>query len=104
MMKKVAEPLVPAPAVPNRWRSDRVDGRSAGSLFELIRRQLAAHQGVRTRPQLLEAIRSDPQASERLGRTQGFGAVLSNMKSSGFVELENEIVRATGRRVGRRRP
>ena len=102
MMKRAAEPV--PPSVPNRWRSDRVDGRSVGSLFEFIRQQLSAHGGVRTRPQLLDAIRRDPQACERLGRTQGFAAVLSNMKSSGFVELEDDLVRATGRRVGRRRP
>lgn len=102
MMKRAAEPA--PPSVPNRWRSDRVDGRSVGSLFEFIRQQLAVHDGVRTRAQLLDAIGRHPQAAERLGRTRGFSAVLGNMKSSGFVELENEIVRATGRRVGRRRP
>ena len=100
-MKKAAEPA--PPSVPNRWRLDRVDGRSAGSLFEFIRRQLAGHEGVRTRAQLLDAIRRDPQASERLGRTRGFSAVLGNMKSSGFVVLENDLVRATARHVGRRR-
>lgn len=88
--------------MPNRWRSDRADGRSAGSLYEFIRRELAAHDGVRTRSELLEAIRRDPGASERLERTQGFVAVVGNMKSSGFVELDKDVVRATGRRVGRR--
>lgn len=90
-------------SLPNRWRPDRADGRSAGSLYEFIRRELAAHDGVRTRAQLLEAIRRDPRAAERLKRTQGFVAVLGNMKSSGFVELDKDVVRATGRRVGRRR-
>lgn len=90
-------------SVPNRWRADRVDGRSVGSLYEFIRRELAAHDGVRTRSQLLEAIRRDPQASGRLKQTKGFVAILGNMKSSGFVELDNDIVRATDRRVGRRR-
>jgi hypothetical protein len=28
--------------------------------------------------------------------------VLGNMKSSGFVELDHELVRATSRRLGRR--
>lgn len=89
--------------MPNRWRSDRADGRSAGSLYEFIRRELAAHDGVRTRSQLLEAIRRDPRASERLERSRGFAALLGNMKSSGFVELDKDVVRATGRRLGRRR-
>lgn len=102
-MKRADEPSAPSVTVPNRWRSDRVDGRSVGSLHEFIRRQLAEHEGVRTRAELLEAIRRDPHAAERLERTQGFAAVLGNMKSSGFVELDEEVVRATSRRVGRRR-
>lgn len=101
MMTRAANPALPS--VPNRWRPDRVDGRSVGSLFEFIRRELAAHEGVRTRSQLLDAIQRNPQASERLARTQGFAAVLGNMKCSGFIEFENDVVRATGRRVGRRR-
>lgn len=101
-MKRAAEPSQPPATVPNRWRSDRVDGRSVGSLHEFIRRELAAHDGVRTRAQLLDAIWRNPHAAERLERTQGFAAVLGNMKSSGFVELDHELVRATSRRLGRR--
>ncbi len=100
-MKKAAELVLPS--VPNHWRSGRVDGRSVGSLFEFVRQELGAHEGVRTRSQLLEAIRRDANATERLKRSRGFVAILGNMKSSGFVELENDIVRATSRRVGRRR-
>ena len=101
-MTRVAKSAVFSAAVPNRWRPARVDGRSVGSLHEFIRQELIAHEGVCLRSQLLEAILGHPDASERLKRSKGFAAILGNMKSSGFIELDNDIVRATARRVGRR--
>lgn len=83
--------------------SDREDGRSMGSLFKFIREKLAAHNGVCTREELLRAILADPAASERLEQSQGFSALLGNMKSSGFVEFDGDLVRRTSRRYGRRR-
>ena len=101
-MTKAAKqrPSVSRP-VPNRWRLDLVDGRSTGSLYEFVRRALADHEGHCTRARLLDAILADPHAAERLKRSQGFTALLQNMKRSGFVELEGDLVRATRRRVGR---
>ena len=89
---------------PLRLHLDRVDGRSAGSLHEFIRQTLAAHGGACTREELLSAILADATASERLTRTQGFTGVLGNMKSSGFVAFDGDIVRRTNRRYGSRRP
>lgn len=89
--------------LPNRLQLDWVDGRSSGSLYEFIRRTLAAHGGVCSRSDLLHAILSDPDASARLEQTKGLTAALGNLKSSGFVVLDGDLVRRTARRYGRRR-
>lgn len=74
-------------------------------MHEFIRRALADHGGVCSRVQLLLAISADPHASERLTRSKrGFIAILGNMKSSGFVEFDGDLVRRTSRRYGSRRP
>lgn len=49
---------------------------------------------------LLTAAVSD--AARRLERSQGFSRLLDNMKHSGFIEFDGDIVRRTGRRIGRR--
>lgn len=85
---------------PRDWRLDGTDPRTAGSLYEFVRRTLSEHRGVCTRTQLLEAILADPNASDRLKRTRGFSALLNNMKHSGFIQLEAELVRRTKRRYG----
>lgn len=72
------------------------------SLYQFVRDQLAASGGACTRSELLKAIHRDRQASARLDQTQGFSALLSNMKHSGFLTLDDDLVRATPRRVGRR--
>ena len=82
---------------------DGRDGRSAGSLYEFIRTTLEANGGICTRTALRDAIMADPAASERLKRSQGFAFILKNMKHSGFVAFDGELVRRTDRRYGRRR-
>lgn len=89
--------------LPIRLQRDRVDGRTSGSLYEFVRRTIAAHGGACTRTELLNAILADPAASARLERTKGFTAVLDNMKYSGFVVFDGDVVRRTARRYGRRR-
>ena len=89
--------------LPIRLRVDRVDGRSAGSLSAFIRLTLSAYGGVSTRAQLLEAIASDPNASQLLARGKGLASVLEYLRSCGFVECDGEVIRRTGRRFGRRR-
>jgi hypothetical protein len=72
------------------------------SLYELVRRTLAERGGCCTRQELLSAIEANPVAAERLERSQGFARLIHNMKHSGFVELEEELVRRTSRKLGRR--
>ena len=94
-MTKVADPTPDVPA-----------GTSASarvvSLYQFVRDQLAANGGRSTQDELLAAIRDNPTALAKLERSQGFGALLSNMKQSGFIDLDGEVVRRTKRRVGRR--
>lgn len=73
------------------------------TLYQFVREQLEAQGGTATRSDLLGAIRDHPAALSKLEGSRGFDALLSNMKHSGFIELEGETVRRTGRRVGRRR-
>lgn len=89
--------------LPIRLRLDRVDGRSASSLSAFIRLTLSAQGGACTRAQLLEAIASDPIASQSLARGKGLNTVLDYLRRNGFVECDGEVVRRTGRRFGRRR-
>ena len=72
------------------------------SLYQFVRDTLAARGGTCTREELLDAIHANPAASSRLERSEGFGRLLINMKHSGFITLDADIVRATRRRVGHR--
>jgi hypothetical protein len=76
--------------------------RSRGSLYEFVRATLAAHGGTCTKQGLLSAIQADPDMAKRLERSQEFARLLQNVKHSGFIELDGDTVRRTGRRVGRR--
>lgn len=73
-----------------------------GSLYEFVRRTLAERGGGCTRAELLAMIQADPEAAQRLERSRGFSRLLQNMKHSGFVRLEGDMVRRTRRRLGRR--
>lgn len=77
--------------------------RSRGSLYELVRQVLAEHGGRCTRAELLAIIEQDPAAARRLEQGQGFSRLLQNMKHSGFIGLDGELVHRTARQVGRRR-
>ena len=94
-MTKVADPMPDVPA--GTPASARVV-----SLYQFVRDQLAANGGRCTRDELLAAIRDNPAALAKLERSQGFGPLLSNMKQSGFIHLDREVVQRTRRRVGRR--
>ena len=87
--------------VPLRWRRRGPDGRSAGSLSQFVRDILVTNGGTRTRGELLEAIRSDPKLAARLERGQGLNQLLQNMRSSGFVTLDGDLVIATARTMNR---
>lgn len=75
---------------------------SRGSLYEFVRRMLAERGGCCTKSELLSAIRANPDAAQRLERSQGFARLLQNMKHSGFIRLEGDMVRRTSRQLGRR--
>ena len=72
------------------------------TLYQFVREQLAARGGTCTRAELLAAIRVNPDGLAKLERSRGFSALLSNMKHSGFIEIDGEVIRRTGRRVGHR--
>lgn len=72
------------------------------SLYALVREALANCGGSCTRQKLLAKIVADPTALKRLEASQGFNSLLKNMKFSGFISLDGELVRATKRRVGQR--
>ena len=75
---------------------------SRGSLYEFVRQTLAENGGSCTKVALLAAIQSDSHAAQRLQKGLGFGRLLVNMKHSGFIEMDGDIVRRTKRRVGRK--
>ena len=50
-----------------------------------------------TRDEVLVAILADQKAAERLARSQGLSSLLNNMKHSGDVLLDREMVIASAR-------
>ncbi len=53
---------------------------------------LCAHEGTCSRDELLRALMAEPKMKERLSRSQGFKALLNNMRHSGDVVLEGDVV------------
>ena len=86
--------------MPQRYKKGRA---AAVTLYQLIRETLDEHGGSCLRAELLVAILANPHAAERLSCSQGFSRLLQNMRNSGFIELNGELVRRTKRRVRRRR-
>jgi hypothetical protein len=76
---------------------------SGGSLYQFVRETLAERGGTCSRTELLSAILADANAAQRLALSQGLSPLLQNMKHSGFIELDGQLVRRTKRKVGRRR-
>ena len=68
-----------------------------GSMYDFVRHYLVEHGGSCTRAELLAALEASPTMKARLGRSQGFRALLHNMRHSGDVSLHDEVVRATSR-------
>lgn len=96
-----AFPKKPNAGTPNRWRSKPPDGRSSGTLTQLVRDILAGQGGVCTRSQLLHILEADPRVAPGLALAQALPRVLDYMKRSGFIEVEGELVRRRRREVGR---
>ena len=76
--------------------------RNPASLYDFVREMLALRGGSCSRRELLAAIQAHPRAESLLERSQDYTCLLLNMKHSGFVELEGDLVRRTKRRVGQR--
>jgi hypothetical protein len=87
-------------AIPNRWRPDREDGRSMGTLSKTVRAVLAAHGGVCSTEELFKSIQADSSAAQLLKQGKGLEAVLASMKRGGFVTIECGFVKRTNRRYG----
>ena len=88
---------------PIRWRSGAPPGRS-GSLYQFVREYLWRAGGSCTRAELLTAILENEAVRTRLGTSQGFTALLSNMRHSGELMYDGEIIRATARALRRGAP
>ena len=87
--------------IPIKWRAGVPDGRSAGSLSQFIREYLCRHEGRCTRDELLQAIRRRPELLAKLERGQGLARLVQNMRHSGFVTIDGDIVTATSRTLRR---
>lgn len=66
-------------------------------MYDFLRRYLVAHGGSCSRQELLCALQADEAMRERLARSKGFAALLNNMRHSGDVVLDEDIVKATNR-------
>ena len=69
----------------------------SGSMYDFVRHYLAMRGGACTRADLLEALEADPAMRQRLARSQGFRALLHNMRHSGDLTLNGEAISATSR-------
>lgn len=85
---------------PIRWRIGPPPGHS-GSLYQAVREHLWRVGGSCTRDELLEVMLSNTALRNRLFEGQGFSRLLTNMRHSGEILLEGELVRATSRALRR---
>lgn len=69
----------------------------SGSMYEFVRQFLLERGGSCTRAELVAALEANPAMRERLARSQGFAALLNNMRHSGVITVEGEIIHPTQR-------
>lgn len=79
--------------IPLRWRPHRA-GKEA-TLYQFVREYLCSHGGVVDRTALLAAMKEDPRIAIRLAGSQGFVRILWNMRNSGWIELDGDMISAT---------
>ena len=91
----------PTELLPLRWRPRPPGSQSAGTLFQFVREFLCRNGGGASRAELLNALRNDPRMKRRLEQSQGFTALLGNMRVSGWIELGGEMIKATPKTVRR---
>ena len=90
-------PLTPGDALGRKWRVGPPTSGTRGSMYDFVRRYLVGRGGSCTRDELLAALQADPAAGERLAKSQGFAALLNNMRHSGDVTLHADVVHTTPR-------
>lgn len=72
-----------------------------GTLYDFVRRYVHAQGGSCSRDILLYAILAKPALKARLENGQGFGALLSNMRHSGDIVVDGDLIRVTDRTIRR---
>ena len=70
-------------------------------MFQFVREYLCRHAGVASKAELLEALQAEARIRRRLDRGQGFARVLVNMRYSGWIEIDDDAVRATPKTLRR---
>ena len=86
--------------VPLRWRTGPPAGRGE-SLYQFVREYLWRENGSCHRDELLAEMKRHRRVRERLESSRGFASLLSNMRHSGQIELDGDLVRATPRTLRR---
>ena len=86
--------------VPIKWRAGPPPGNES-SLYQFVREHLWRHGGTCSRDALLTAIQQDPAARSKLEHSRGFSSLLSNMRHSGEIETDGDLVSATPRALRR---
>lgn len=87
--------------VERKWRVGAPTVGVSGSLYDFVRRYLFAQGGSCSRDQLHSAILGEPILKARLEHGRGIGALLSNMRHSGEIVFDGDLVRASSRAVRR---
>lgn len=70
-------------------------------MYQFVREYLWQAGGSCPREELRAAMLRHPAIRERLNGSQGFGRLLVNMRHSGDVELDGDMVTATSRSLRR---
>lgn len=72
-----------------------------GSLYDTVRCCLKENGGTCTRDQLEQQLASSPEVHARITRAGGLGPLLTNMRHSGEIKLEGNLVLLTTRALRR---
>ena len=75
----------------------------SGSMYDFVRGFLLERGGSGTRAELVAALDANPAMQERLARSQGFTALLHNMRHSGDLSMDGESIEITPRALRRHR-
>lgn len=73
----------------------------AGSLYDTVRCCLKKNGGTCTRDQLEQQLGSRPEVHAKIASAGGLGPLLTNMRHSGEITLEANLVRLTVRALRR---